>query len=115
MNRINMNKLKKIIREELKLIREGAEHEAVAKNSAACSKLLKAIETFNQEASEKMKSAAQEMGLNKVEEKIKFAVGSPLEFIDPIVSEEPKLSATPKKLDSSSQKVAVKPQVKKTL
>jgi Sec-independent protein translocase protein TatA len=115
MHTIKMNRLKQIIREELEIIREGAEEEAAVKNSSACSKLLKAIEAFKSEASEKTKSAAQELGLDKVEEKIKFIVGSPLGFIDPVAVEQPKSETSTEKLDSTPKKVVVKSQVKKSL
>jgi ABC-type Fe3+-citrate transport system substrate-binding protein len=108
MHTIKMNRLKQIIREELEIIREGAEEEAAVKNSSACSKL-------KSEASEKTKSAAQELGLDKVEEKIKFIVGSPLGFIDPVAVEQPKSETSTEKLDSTPKKVVVKSQVKKSL
>jgi hypothetical protein len=81
MAKIGISRLKTIIREELQNIYEGADEDAASKIMSGASKLLNAIESFKETASEKVKA---EVGsnLDGVEQLLKRIVASPLQYVD---------------------------------
>lgn len=81
MAKIGISRLKKIIREELSLLQEGEDHDSASKIMSSATKLLSAIETFKETASEKAKS---EMGTNLdgVEQLLNRIVASPMQYVD---------------------------------
>lgn len=81
MPKIELNKLKKIIREEMISITEGANHDAASKNMSGATKLLNAIENFKNNASERVKAdlAVHLDGITKLLDRI---VASPMQYVD---------------------------------
>ena len=81
MPKIGLEKLKKIIQEEMLNLHEGADHDTAAKIMSGASKLLKAIEAFKNTASEKVKA---EMGSNleEVEKLLNRIADSPMQYVD---------------------------------
>lgn len=81
MAKIGISRLKKIIREEMSLLREGEDHDSASKIMSSATKLLSAIETFKDTASEKAKA---EMGsnLDGVEQLLNRIVASPMQYVD---------------------------------
>lgn len=81
MAKIGISRLKKIIREELENLREGDDHDAASKIMSAATKLLGAIESFKESASEKAKA---EMGSNLegIEKLLNRIVSSPMQYVD---------------------------------
>lgn len=120
MPQLTISQLRKIISEEVKLLREGDKEDQAASMATAASKLLKAIEAFKSAASAKAKSSMDSSGmslekhLQESEKMLKRIVASPLQHVDgpkaPVatssVVEPPQASVAP------SKKVSVKPTVK---
>lgn len=81
MAKIGISRLKKIIHEEISLLREGEDHDSASKIMSSATKLLSAIETFKETASEKAKA---EMGTNLegVEQLLNRIVASPMQYVD---------------------------------
>ena len=81
MPKITLETLKRIIREEVSNLHEGADHDSASKVMSAATKLLGAIETFKESASEKAKA---EMGSNleSVEQLLNRIVASPMQYVD---------------------------------
>lgn len=88
MAKIGISRLKQIIREELQNINEGTDEESAAKMAQSASKLLSAIESFKESASEKVKSEVS-AGLDGVEQLLKRVVASPMQYVD-VTSPGPK-------------------------
>lgn len=80
MSKIHVSRLKQIIREELGMIHEGEDHDAATKIMGAATKLLSAIESFKEAASEKVK--AELTDLNSVESILKRVIASPMQYVD---------------------------------
>ena len=81
MSKITLERLKKIIREEVQMFSEGTDHDAASKIMTGATKLLNAIEAFKESASEKVKS---EIGsnLDGVEQLLNRIVASPMQYVD---------------------------------
>ena len=81
MPKIELSRLKKIIREEMALLHEGEDHDAAAKNMTNATKLLKAIESFKADASSVVKG---ELGahLDEIEKTLNRIVQSPMKYVD---------------------------------
>ena len=96
MAKIGITRLKKIIREELQNIYEGTDEDSAAKMAQAASKLLGAIESFKDSASEKVKS---EVGsnLDGVEQLLKRVVSSPMQYVDVTAAGPKKVTLKPEK------------------
>jgi len=96
MAKIGISSLKKIIREELQSIYEGVDEDAAAKTMSSATKLLKAIETFKESSSEKVKS---EIGsnLDGVEQLLKRIVASPMQYVDVVAPGPKKVTLKPEK------------------
>lgn len=88
MAKIGISRLKKIIREEIENLYEGADEDAASKIMSSATKLLNAIESFKESSSEKLKS---ELGsnLDGVEQLLKRVVASPMQYVD-VTSPGPK-------------------------
>lgn len=96
MPKIELDRLKKIIREEIENLNEGDAHDAATKQASVAAKLLKAIETFKNTASEKAKSDFGE-SISSVEQILVRIINSPMQYIDapkPVVK---KVSLKPSK------------------
>lgn len=96
MPKIGLEKLKKIIQEEMLNLHEGADHDTAAKIMSGASKLLKAIEAFKNTASEKVKA---EMGSNleEVEKLLNRIAASPMQYVDATKPTARKVSLKPQK------------------
>jgi len=96
MAKIGISRLKTIIREELQNIYEGVDEDAAAKIMSGASKLLNAIESFKESASEKVKA---EVGsnLDGVEQLLKRIVSSPMQYVDVAAPAPKKVSLKPEK------------------
>lgn len=96
MPKIELNRLKEIIQEEVTLLREGESEDSAAKIMSTSTKLLKAIETFKKSASEVAKS---ELGTNleTVERVLKRIASSPMQYIDQTKPPTKKVSLRPQK------------------
>ena len=81
MPKIGLEKLKKIIREEMSRLDEGEDHDTAAKIMSSATKLLSAIESFKESASEKVKA---EIGvhLEETEKVLQRVVASPMQYVD---------------------------------
>lgn len=96
MAKIGISRLKTIIREELQNIYEGADEDTAAKIMSGASKLLNAIESFKETASEKVKA---EVGsnLDGVEQLLKRIVASPMQYVDVAAPGPKKVTLKPEK------------------
>ena len=96
MAKITLQTLKKIIREEVTTLREGADHDTASKVMSAATKLLGAIEAFKESASEKAKA---EMGTNLdgVEQLLNRIVASPMQYVDATKPPAQKVTLKPQK------------------
>jgi hypothetical protein len=96
MSQIGLKKLKQIIREEMSNLREGADHDTASKIMSGATKLLSAIETFKETASEKVKA---EMGTNlaEVEKLLNRIVASPMQYVDAAKPVAKKVTLKPQK------------------
>jgi len=83
MSKINLDKLKTIIREEMKVLKEGEDHQNAVDMADASAKLLKAVEAFNDAASEKLK-AEVEGGLAALTKTLERVVSSPMNYVDKV-------------------------------
>jgi hypothetical protein len=108
MPKLTISQLRKIISEEVQVLREGEKEDQAAAMAQNASKLLKAIESFKSVASAKAKSGADSSGaslekhLLETEKMLKRIVASPLEYVD-----GPKVAPQPS--DAGSKKVTLKP------
>jgi len=110
--KITPSKLRQIINEEIQKLYEGDREDQAASMATAASKLLKALEVFQDVASEKAKSSSDSHNLSLIghlksaEKILKRVVASPLEYVD-----GPKASST---LDADQQhkKVSIQPDLK---
>jgi hypothetical protein len=96
MSKIGLEKLKKIIQEEMINLHEGIDHDVAAKILGGASKLLNAIEAFKNTASEKVKA---EMGSNleEVEKILNRIADSPMQYVDATKPTARKVSLKPQK------------------
>jgi uncharacterized damage-inducible protein DinB len=99
MAKIELNRLQKIIREELANLHEGADHDSAAKIMSAATKLIKAIDSFKEASSEKAKS---ELGssLDSVEQTLSRIVSSPMQYVDATKPPEKKVTLKPQQKSS---------------
>lgn len=119
MPKLTISQLRKIISEEVKILREGDKEDQAASMATASSKLLKAIESFKSAASAKAKSnidgngMSLEKHLQEAEKMLKRIVASPLQHVD---GPKAAVVSTPVEPSQSSvattKKVSVKPSVK---
>lgn len=81
MSKITITELRKIISEEIKNLREGANEDQAAAMASSASKLLKAIESFKEVATAKAKA---DLGthVDETEKLLKRIVASPMQYID---------------------------------
>lgn len=81
MAKITIETLRKIISEEIQLVREGANEDAAAGLASNASKLLKAIESFKEAATAKAKA---DMGnhIEETEKLLKRMISSPMQYVD---------------------------------
>jgi hypothetical protein len=89
MSKIHLNELVRIIREELKAnLKEGADHDAASKQMTSATKLLGALESFKETASEKIKS---ELGqcIEDMEKLLNRVIASPMQYVDTVKQKEP--------------------------
>ena len=95
---IGLNRLKRIIREELANLNEGTDHDSASKIMSGATKLLNALESFKETASEKVKS---EMGthLDDIEKALKRVVASPMQYVDATQPAAKKVTLKPQKSD----------------
>ena len=113
MPKLTISQLRKIISEEVELIREGDREDQAAKMATAASKLLSAIESFKVAASAKAKSnmdssgASLEKHLKEAEAMLKRIVASPLQHVD---GPKPQVTAV---ASSDAKSVSVTPSVQK--
>jgi hypothetical protein len=119
---ITITRLKRIIQEELKMLREGDREEQGAVVMRACSDLIKAIEKFNAVAPAKAKSIMAGSGdtlekrLREAEKLLKRITDSPKEYVDgPKQTPAPSAAAAPSAAPApdGGKKVSVQPVVKK--
>jgi len=88
MSKLTILQLRKIIAEEVQVLREGDKEDQAAAMAQNASKLLKAIESFKLVASAKVKSSADSSGFSlekhllEVEKMLKRVVASPIEHVD---------------------------------
>ena len=96
MAKIGISRLKKIIREEIENLYEGADEDAASKIMSSATKLLNAIESFKENSSEKLKA---ELGsnLDGVEQLLKRVVASPLQYVDVTAPGPKKVTLKPEK------------------
>lgn len=110
--KITSSKLRQIINEEIQKLLEGDREDQAASMATAASKLIKALEAFQNVASEKAKSSSDSRNsslmdhLKSAEKILKRVVASPLEYVD-----GPKV---PSSLDNVQQpkKVSIQPDLK---
>lgn len=81
MPKIDLNRLKTIIREEMKTLSEGADHDSATKQASVAAKLLNAVETFKEAASEKAKGDFGD-SLAAVEQILTRIINSPMQYLD---------------------------------
>ena len=123
MPKLTISQLRKIISEEVKILREGDKEDQAAAMAKAAAALLKAIESFKSAASAKAKSSMDSAGLSlekhlqESEKMLKRIVGSPLQHVDgpktSVVATGAKVEpAAPQPVSSDAKKVSVKPTVK---
>lgn len=105
MSKLTVAQLRKIISEEVQILREGEKEDQAAAMATAASKLLKAIETFKSAASAKAKSNADPSGtslekhLQEAEKMLKRIVASPMVHVDgPKMPQAPAPTEAPKKV-----------------
>lgn len=124
---ITVNRLKRIIKEELRMLHEGEIEEQGSALNRACSELIKAIEKFKGASSAKAKSVMDgggislEKHLNEAEKMLKRITDTPKEFVDGPKQVAPKaepaapVTAEPPKSPSSpvNKKISVQPSIKK--
>jgi hypothetical protein len=96
MPKIQLDRLKQIIREEMSNLHEGEDHDSAAKLMSSASKLLNSLETFKDTSSEKVKA---EIGshLEEVETILKRIVSSPMQYVDSVKPVAKKVSFKPQK------------------
>lgn len=108
---ITVNRLKKIIKEELQALHEGDIEDQGAAINRACSDLIKAVEKFKTVSSAKAKSIADSSGtsleshLKEAEKLLKRITDTPKEYVD-----GPKPSVEPA---ATGVKMSIQPKVKK--
>jgi uncharacterized protein YicC (UPF0701 family) len=88
MPKIDLNRLKIIIREEIETISEGADHEAAAAVANTAAKLLKAIDAFKETSGEKLKSDVT-MHIAELEKTLNRVVASPMSYVDTVIKPKP--------------------------
>jgi len=82
MPKIELDRLKKIIREELATkLNEGEDHNAASKQMSSATKLLGAVETFKNDASVKAKAEVGKL-LEDLEKLLNRIIGSPMQYVD---------------------------------
>jgi len=113
MSKLTIRQLRKIILEEVEVLREGEKEDQAAAMATTASKLLKAIESFKKAASAKAKStidssgASLEMHLELTQKMLKRIVESPMMYVD---GPKNTPAAPPKDKDNgASKKVSLKP------
>ena len=82
MPKIELDRLKKIIREELATkLNEGEDHNVASKQMSSATKLLGAVETFKNDASAKAKAEVGKL-LEDLEKLLNRIIGSPMQYVD---------------------------------
>jgi len=113
MPKITISQLRRIISEEVKVLKEGDREDQAAAMAQNASKLLKAIESFKSVASAKAKSSADasavalDKHLLETEKILKRIVVSPMEYVD-----GPKTPPSTAVASGDEKKVSVKPTTK---
>lgn len=95
MPKIGLDKVRKIIQEELVNLHEGESHESAAKIMNSAAKLLSAIEVFKENVSEKAR--AEVADLEKVEQVLQRIIASPMQYVDATKPPTKKISFKPQK------------------
>lgn len=80
MPKININRLKTIIREELEMLHENPDLQSAAALGRAAASLHKAVTSFKEAASEKAK--AEMSYLDELEQTLTRIVSSPVNYVD---------------------------------
>jgi len=80
MPKININRLKTIIREELQMLHENPDLQSAAALGRAAASLHKAVSSFKESASEKAK--AEMPYLEELEQTLERIVSSPVNYVD---------------------------------
>lgn len=96
MPKIELSRLKKIIQEEMMMLSEGSDHDAASKQMNSATKLLSALETFKETASEKSKAEFGSI-MDDFSKILSRIIASPMQYVD---------AAAPPK----TKKVSLKPQ-----
>jgi len=104
MPKIDLDRLRTIIREELSAtLTEGADHDAASKQMTSATKLLSALESFKETASEKIKA---ELGqcVEDMEKLLNRVIASPMQYVDTVKEKEPAAPSGGKKVTLKTQK-----------
>lgn len=107
MPKIDLDRLRTIIREELSAnLLEGADHDAASKQMSSAAKLLSALESFKETASEKIKA---ELGqcLEDMDKLLNRVIASPMQYVD---ATKEKLPTPPGAGAPAGKKVTLKTQ-----
>jgi len=113
MPKLTVAQLRKIISEEVQILREGEKEDQAAAMATSASKLLKAIESFKAAASAKAKSSMDSSGtslerhLQLAEKMLKRIVESPMMHVDGPKAPPPTAPSAP--AGETSKKVTLKP------
>jgi molybdenum-dependent DNA-binding transcriptional regulator ModE len=81
MSKIKIERLQSIIREELAALREGTDHDSASKLMSSATKLLNAIESFNEASSEKSKAEIGD-SLSSAQKILQRIIASPMQYVD---------------------------------
>lgn len=81
MSQIKLQRLQRIIREEIARMNEGADHDSASKLMSSATKLLGAIEAFEESATEKSKSEMSE-NLAALKQTLQRVITSPMQYVD---------------------------------
>lgn len=107
MPKIDINTVKRIIREEISLISENEDYDAAAKLMTSAAKLLGAISDFKEVVGAKAKAELEE-SMDSFESLLKRVAESPLKYVD---TAKPNPAVT----NVQNQKVTIKPNLKKEI
>ena len=117
MHKLTISRLKKIIAEEVSLLKEGEKEDQAAAMAQNASKLLKAIELFKASASSKALSSADaanttlEKHLLETEKMLKRIVASPMTHVDGPKQPDEVPSSPVASQSLSAKKVSIKPNI----
>jgi hypothetical protein len=110
MPKIALETVQRIIREEIRTLREGPDYDAASKLMGSAAKMLGALESFKETASEKVKSELGEC-METLEGLLKRVAESPLKYVD---SAKPNPAVADGMSTGDSEKVSIKPVLKKS-